>query len=89
MKGKIGEYVKNVEKACGDVKEYIAILKQEKQKEATQKIAGKGKIKSMVAGVLLKMDYKGKEVSISGNKVLIRNIQSADEAEKILEELLE
>ena len=43
----------------------------------------------MVAGVLLKMDYKGKEVSISGNKVLIRNIQSADEAEKILEELLE
>jgi len=89
MNEKIGEYVKNMEKACGDVEEYVAILKHGKQKEVAQKIASKGKIKSMVAGVLLKVDYKGREISVSGNKILIRNVQSIDEAKSLLNELLE
>lgn len=89
MEEKIREYVKNMEKACGDVKEYIAILKHDKQREVTQKIASKSKVKSMVAGVLLKVDYKGREISVSGNKILIKNVQSMDEAKNLLNELLE
>lgn len=83
----IKEYVKSIEPVCGDEKEFIVILNYEKQKEAVKKIIGKGKILSTIAGILTKLQYENKELKITGNKILIKNVQSVDEVKELLNKL--
>ena len=87
MKNNVREYVKNIEETCGDEREYLVILKHDKQEEALQKIVDKGKVLSTVAGALIKVKYKNKDLRMVGNKILIKNIQSINEAENLLNEL--
>lgn len=87
MKNSVREYVKNIEETCGDEREYVVILKHDKQEEALQKIVDKGKVLSTVAGALIKVKYKNKDLRMVGNKILIKNIQSIDEAKDLLNEL--
>jgi hypothetical protein len=87
LKNSVREYVKNIEETCGDEREYVVILKHDKQEEALQKIVDKGKVLSTVAGALIKVKYKNKDLRMVGNKILIKNIQSIDEAKDLLNEL--
>jgi hypothetical protein len=87
LKNSVREYVKNIEETCGDEREYVVILKHDKQEEALQKIVDKGKVLSTVAGALIKVKYKNKDLRMVGNKILIKNIQSIDEAKNLLNEL--
>ncbi len=88
MNGKIEEYVKDIEKTCGEKEEYVVMLKYGKQREAAQKIISKGNVTSTVAGTLIKVKYKDKEISIVGNKVLFKNVQSMEEIKSLINELL-
>ena len=89
MREKFKDYVKSIEVACGTTGEYVTLLKYDKQKEAVEKIISRGKVISNISGVLVKVNYKEKELSISGGKILIKSAQNIEEVKNLLNELLD
>jgi rRNA processing protein Gar1 len=85
---KVEEYIKSIEKTCGEPHEYIVVLKYEKQREVLQKIASKSEIIGTIVGVLGKLKYEDKEIRVVGDKVLIKNVKSIGEVKKLFQKLL-
>jgi hypothetical protein len=84
----IEKYIRSIEHVCGEEKQFIVTLNYEVHQEAIQKIISKSKIVSTVAGILLKLEYKSKELKVTGNKILVKDVQDASEVKKLLSELL-
>ncbi len=85
----INRYVSRVEQACGEGREFIAILKQGKRKEALEKILSKCRVKRSISGVMAICEYKGKEISVFNiGKLVLKGVKGEDEALSVLKELL-
>lgn len=85
----LGEYVSKIDEACGEGREFIVTLKYSNKDRALQKVFDKCNINSDSVGILVKGKYQGKEVSIfRTGKLVIREFNGRNEAEKFLEELL-
>lgn len=84
------KYIKDINEACGEGREYVVTLKYDKRDEVIQKVLSKSELISSTSGVLVKARYKGKDISIvRSGKMLFKNMHSIEELKSILAELLE
>lgn len=83
------KYISRLEKACGEGHDFIVILKYAKREEAIKRILEKSKVERALSGVLTKVRFKGKEISVFiTGKLILKGLEEREAAEKILEELL-
>lgn len=82
-------YVKDINEACGNVKEYVITLKYDKRDEAIQKLLSRSELVSRVSDLLIKARYKGKELSVvPSGKIVFRDVRDVEELRNVLIELL-
>lgn len=85
----LNEYVSRIEETCGEEKDFVIILKYAKREEAMKRILDKCKIERTLSGVLQKVRYKDKEISVFiTGKLIIKGLQKKKETEELVEELL-
>ena len=83
------EYVSRLEAACGEGHDFIVILKYAKREEAIKRIFERSKVERALSGVLTRVRYKGKEISVFiTGKLILKGLEARGTAEEILEELL-
>lgn len=86
---KFEEYVVVVERACGGEPSYIAVLRWDRREEAIKKIAESCEEKMLSTSLMSKLRCRGREVSVyKTGKVLIKGVDSEEEAKALLRELL-
>ncbi len=86
----LNKYVSKIYEACGEGRDFVVILKYAEREEAMRKILEKCKIKRSIAGVLTTCVYEAKEVSVSiTGKLILKEVNGRENAEKILNKLLE
>ena len=86
---RLKEFVILIERVCGEEPSYIAVLRWDKRKEAARRIAERCEEKLLSTSLMDKLRCRGREVSVyKTGKVLIRGVNSREEAEALLKELL-
>ena len=82
------EYISKIDEACGKGKEFIVTLKHSNRDKALKKVLEKCCGGKSPTGMLIKGNFKDKEVSIfRTGKIVIRAFNGSEEAEHFLEEL--
>ncbi len=83
------EYVVLVERVCGGEPGYIAVLRWDRREEAARRIIESCEEKLLSTSLMVKLRCRGREVSVyRTGKVLIRGVDSDEEARALLRELL-
>ena len=85
----INEYVGKIEEACGEGREFIITLKYGKREEALEKVLKKCSLWQSLSGIMTKVRYKDKDITIfRTGKLVIREFNGREEAESFLKDLL-
>lgn len=82
------KYVKSIERACVEGREYVVVLKHEKGEEAVKKILSKGKVLREVPSMVL-VRYNNVDLSIStGGRLIVKNVINEEGVKEVLNKLL-
>jgi len=86
---KLKEYVASLEEACGEEKDFIAVLKYEKKEEAMKRIMERGQVIKSISGIAFDVSFKNASIRLyKTGKLLIKKLKDKKEAEEILEKLI-
>ncbi len=89
MKAKVDDYVARTDGTCGKEKDVIVTFKYEKRDEAVKKIMERAGLKKSIAGIIFELDFNGHSFRLySSGKVIFRGLESKDELNAILSDLL-
>jgi len=84
----LSSFVKEVQRACSSEKEFVVVLRHESMSEALQRIASRAQVVRSLPG-LVQLRFGGVDISVSrGGKVLLKNVDSEEEAREVLSTLL-
>ena len=83
------QYIKKFEKICGEDKSYIVLLKYNFVHEAINKILSKGEVIESFHGIMFKIKYRDKEMSVfRSGRIIFKGVEDSEELKKLLDELL-
>lgn len=84
------EYVSNIEETCGEERYYIVMLRHEKREEAIKKILERSHVISSLSGLVFEISFQNVPMRLyKTGKILLRKLENKEEAEKILDKLLQ
>jgi len=85
----IEDYVARIDGTCGKEKDVIVSFKYEKKDEAIRRILEKVTMKRSIAGIISELSYKNYSFRMYGSgKVILRGIESKEELNDLLRQLL-
>lgn len=85
----LGRYVKGIDEACAERKEFVVTLRIDGLEEALGKVFHKGIVTGNVLGVMARVKYKNLDISVTNTgRMLVRNAENIDELKEALRELL-
>lgn len=85
----VNRYIKKFEKICGEENSYIVLLKYNFVHEAIDKILSKGEVVEAYHGMMFKIRYRGKEMSVfRSGRIIFKGVENSEELKKLLDGLL-
>jgi ribonuclease HIII len=85
----VEDYVARTEGTCGKEKDVIVIFKYDKKDEAIKKILKKATVKKSIAQIIFEMAFKNISFRLySSGKAIFRSLESKEELNAVLAELL-
>jgi ribonuclease HIII len=85
----VEDYVARTEGTCGKEKDVIVIFKYDKKDEAIKKILKKAMVKKSIAQIIFEMAFKNVSFRLySSGKAIFRSLESKEELNAVLAELL-
>jgi hypothetical protein len=82
-------YVRDIEEACAERKEFVVTLRVDSLDEALEKVFLRGVVTGNILGVVARVKYKDLDMSITHTgRMLVRNAESIDKLKEALRELL-
>ncbi len=85
----VNRYIKKFEKICGEEKSYLVLLKYNFVHEAIDKILSKGEVVETFHGMMFKIKYRDKEMSVfRSGRIIFKGVEDSEELKKLLDDLL-